>query len=380
MTDEKLPIEALSAHPVELYGCGISYFTGKMENYFKLRGIAYELKDMPFPGFKKRMEKAVGVMQMPAVILPDGRWMTDTTKMIQLFEAQLPGDGLIPDDPRQAFFCYLIEDWADEWLWRPAMHYRWHYREGARFASDYLASHLLQSMMAPLWMKRARLTMRQRNGYTVGDGITRDNVAHVESGFMKTLAILEAIFAKRQFLLGARPSLADIGLSGPFFRHFALDPVPAEILRQHAPHVLAWVTRLWRTRLSDGVAPWPEAWEDTLPDDLAPLLEDISKTHLAYLCANVEAVKAGQKRFDADIDGTFYKAARYSQYRVWCLKELRAHFQAMPEDAQADTRAMLQKTGCWEPLWRHSELPMADDQEKNLPFHADSKMVGVNET
>jgi len=27
----------------------------------------------------------------------------------------------------QAFLCRLIEDYADKWLWRPAMHYRWSY-------------------------------------------------------------------------------------------------------------------------------------------------------------------------------------------------------------------------------------------------------------
>ncbi len=36
------------------------------------------------------MKKKVGIHQMPAVELPDGRWMTDTTKMIQWFESKIP--------------------------------------------------------------------------------------------------------------------------------------------------------------------------------------------------------------------------------------------------------------------------------------------------
>ena len=114
-----------------LYGSSISYFTGKMENYFRIREIPYVFKSMQFPSFKKEMEKQVGVMQMPAVILEDGRWMTDTTKMIQWFEDQIKENKTVPKDPVQAFICYLIEDWADEWWWRTAMHYRWHYDEGA---------------------------------------------------------------------------------------------------------------------------------------------------------------------------------------------------------------------------------------------------------
>jgi hypothetical protein len=69
--------------PVILYGSNISYFTGKMENYFRVKNIPYELKSMQFPAFEKRMKNEVGLQQMPAVELPDGRWMTDTTKMIQ---------------------------------------------------------------------------------------------------------------------------------------------------------------------------------------------------------------------------------------------------------------------------------------------------------
>ena len=80
---------------VTLYGSNISYFTGKMENYFRVRRIPYEFKNMQFPAFEKEMEKNVGVMQMPAVVLSDGRWMTDTTKMIQWFENEINDNKII---------------------------------------------------------------------------------------------------------------------------------------------------------------------------------------------------------------------------------------------------------------------------------------------
>jgi hypothetical protein len=31
---------------------------------------------------------------------------------------------VIPLDPLVAFVSRLVEDYADEWMWRPAMHYR----------------------------------------------------------------------------------------------------------------------------------------------------------------------------------------------------------------------------------------------------------------
>ena len=110
--------------PVILYGSSISYFTGKMENYFQIRSIPYVRTVDTYPAFEQKMKKMVGVHQMPAVVLPDGRWMTDTTKMIQWFESKFENSSILPKNPVQNFICLLIEDWADEWWWRPAMHYR----------------------------------------------------------------------------------------------------------------------------------------------------------------------------------------------------------------------------------------------------------------
>ena len=202
--------------PIILYGSNISYFTGKMENYFKVKEIPYSFKAMRFPSFKKTMIEKVGVQQMPAVILNDGRWMTDTTKMIQWFESKFPENPIIPCDASQAFLCFLIEDWADEWWWRPAMHYRWFYEEGARFASWHLADEILGDMPLPKWFKRRYIQSRQRNGYTSGDGIDSLNFRYVEQDFLNLLKILEDIFSSRKFLFGSKPSLGDIGYQGHF--------------------------------------------------------------------------------------------------------------------------------------------------------------------
>jgi len=40
-----------------------------------------------------------------------------------------------PRDPAVAFVSVLLEDYADEWLWCPAMHYRWSFSETARLMS-----------------------------------------------------------------------------------------------------------------------------------------------------------------------------------------------------------------------------------------------------
>jgi len=361
--------------PLTLYGSNISYFTGKLENYFRLKGIPYKLHSMQAPRDFKKVEAAVGVSQMPAVQLADGRWMTDSTKIIQWFEQELPEPSIIPTDSTLRFLCFLLEDYADEWLWRPAMHYRWHYAEGARFAGRHLADELMGSIPLPGSLKRFMMRHRQRSGYTTGDGITTENVDQVETIYTGLLDQLQAIFSDRKFILGDRPSLADIGFSGPFFRHFALDPVPLEILRNRAPAVLEWVARLWNCNAED----YGSDWSGADLNRLAPLLESVGASYLPYLNANANAIGADERRFDVQINGAFYKGARVSQYRVWCLQELRNHFDAVPSDQQLKLKTLLETHGCWQPLWSKETLPMQSQQEKDLPFRANYKMIAANE-
>ena len=358
-----------------LRGSSISYFTGKMENYFRLKGIPYRFESMVFPGEVARNKKVLGLSQMPVVQLPDGRWMTDTTAMIQWFEAAYPQNPVVPNDPTLAYICYLLEDWADEWWWRPAMHYRWYYEEGARFASGHLAREVTGGLHLPLFVKRLMLRRRQRNGYTSGDGIGPGAVSGVEADVAVLLARLERIFEKRPFLLGDYPTLADIGFSGPFFRHFALDPIPLQLLRHTAPRTLEWVMRLWNCN----PASLKGSLVDGVPEDIRLLLKHMARGYLPYLNANVQAVRRGDARFTATFDEVTYTGARSSQYRVWCLAELRKHYKECRQSGTGDLESLLRETEIWGPLWEESDLPLLKDQESRLPFWADSKMTKVNE-
>jgi hypothetical protein len=255
------------------------------------------------------------------------------------------------------------------------MHYRWHYKEGAEFASDHLAKELLGAFPAPHFLKKMFLARRQRNGYTVGDGISQDNIDAVEANVRNLFSNLEKIFSKRSFIFGEIPSLADIGLSGPFYRHFALDPVPLKIIKNEAPSILNWLDALQSTKLTN----LDHQYIEEIPADLDPLLEEIGKVYLPYLSKNVEAVLSGKKYFEFKSGELNIRKARFSQYRVWCLKELRDRFHSLAKEDQGSVEKMLRKFDCWEPLWTHKKLPLESKQEENLPFWADRKMIGVNE-
>lgn len=254
--------------------------------------------------------------------------MTDSTTIIDWLDQRYPQVPVIPRDPVTAFFNRLLEDYADEWLWRPAMHYRWDYAEGAaqqsRVLADAHAHAHAKDVPLPKFLLRYLLRNRQRTFFTKGDGVTPDTWDHVEKIFYDTLAQFTAILETRPYLLGNRPSLADCSFFGPMFRHFSMDPPSARIMREPAPLVFEWVARMWSARASVTIG---ELLEYVL-EDWGPILDCVGSAYLPYLCANAEAWKAGQSHFDVDIEGAPYRHIRTACYRVKCLEELRRHFEA----------------------------------------------------
>ncbi|MCB1845506.1 MAG: glutathione S-transferase family protein, partial [Halioglobus sp.] len=196
--------------PLTVYGSNLSYFTGKLEMYLRARGIPYRFIPMHGRRIMPQVERATGTTQMPAVQLADGRWLSDTTPIIAWLETQHAPTPMFPANPVLKFFCLLLEDYADEWLWRPAMHFRWHYAQGAMLQSRHLADELMHGVPLPSPVKRWYLRRRQRGTYTRGDGVTAENREQVEGIYLQNLAWMEDILRRRPYLLGDRPCLADI--------------------------------------------------------------------------------------------------------------------------------------------------------------------------
>ena len=356
-------MKAEDSAEITVYGSAISYYTGKFEGYLRYKEIPYRF--VPFsPRIQRRLQKETGAAQIPAVELPDGRFMTDTTPMIDWFEARHPEPAVIPRDPLQGFVSRLVEDYAEEWLWRPAMHFRWSYRPDALLLSRKIADELMAGVPLPGFAKRFVLRQRQHGFYVRRDGVTRETWDHVEGSYFVTLDRLADILAQRPFLLGQAPTLADFGFFASMFRHFSQDPTAAEHMRQRAPAVFEWQARLWNARAGSvhgGLVPG-------VPKDWGPLLDDIGRAYLPYLCANAMGWKAGQRRHDAEIQGVHYLRLPVSQYRVWCLERLRAHFDALADEPRAEARALLERHACWEPLWRIESPESNYDPDGQVPF------------
>ena len=355
-----------------VYGAKLSYFTGKLESYLRYKGIPYEYRPLDAKHYRYIVPKHLGAAQVPSVELEDGRWMSDTSPMIAWLEERHPAPEVFPRDPAQRYISLLVEDYADEWLWRPAMHYRWSYAPDRFLASTELADEVVRVRGVPHARRRKWVAKRQHKLFVAGDGIDETTRGHAEGSYLHLLEWLEAIFSRRPFMLGERPTIADFGLMGPFWRHFVHDPTPARLMQDRAPAVFEWAARMWNARGADLAS---EPILDCIPDDWSPLLREIGQTHLEALASNAIAYTEGSQHHDLTVQGVTYRGIPTSAYRPWCLKQLQAGFDALPADAAAEVREMLEGHGCWEPLRRVEDFACDHDPDGTAPFCRATRMV-----
>ncbi len=356
---------------LSVYGSRISYYTGKLESYLRFRSIDYEL--LPTVPHDAEIRAGAGTVQMPVVRLEDGRWMSDSTPILAWLESQQDAPSIYPSDGGMRFVALLLEDYADEWLWRSAMHYRWSYLQDRQHASGVLTDELLADRWLPRALGRFMLTRRQLGGFVRGDGVSASTRAHVEQGYLNALDRLEAIFSQRPFLLGDSPTIADFGFMGPMFRHFGQDPTPAEVMRSRAPGVYEWVARMWNHRPTRRT---PELCRE-IDAPVAELLLEASETHLVQLRENARAYGAGHARYDQQVQGCHYRQVPTSRYRVWCLEVLRGAWQALEQRDREALRRFLPDPEA-AVLWDDS-VPAESgyDPERRAPFNRAINVFGT---
>lgn len=315
-----------------VYRSKISYFSGKLEAFLKYKNIPFELREVDGQDTFRTIYKNTGVMKMPAMAAEDGSWLFDTTPMIAWLDSQYPGQSVYPDDPALRFLSLLIEDYADEWLWRPAMWWRWVPMGSRRTLGWTIGSEIISKRFDRLagWY----FAKRQMREWLWDDGVDNSNEALVRDMLFRELEFLEALFEQQNFILGSHPSIADYGYFASMFRHFGNDPDSAEVMRMQAPNTYEWLARLWnakQAKLSD-----TQQWQWPGNDCWQPLIERIANDYLPYLEQNASAHLASKKRFDYQGASIHFKATKTTRYRVWCLENLQSAYQSL--DAESRSR------------------------------------------
>jgi len=372
-----------------LYVMDLSYFSGKMEAYFRYQDLNWDRVEPSLSALGSIKLKS-GTSQVPLVWdSKAGLWLRDTTYIMQYLEEKYPEKvrRTLPSDQVESFLCLLLEDWADEYLWRPAMYYRWEPRFDAGQISTRFSWEFLDTVDLPFaWLiTKSSLQIycarfRQWLFSVFGEGVeTTAQHKAVQAQYLGTLAALQSLLSKQPFIFGTQPTRADFGLMGPFFRHFSSDPTPRKILQQRAPAVLEWVARMWNCKYSsitsDSVTcSAGEAWE---------LLQPFVQEYLEYLHSNAVAWRKGQENFLFSFQGVLSKVQTV-QYRVWCRLELqRFVIKLKPEEEEKvneeklkefeeekpnKLESLLREAGCWESLWQDGMIECLPEQDLTPPY------------
>lgn len=254
-----------------LYSWEHSYFSGKVRGYLRFKQRMGALG----PGFEDvlatpeliaaLLARKSGSGAVPQLEAPDGTWIQDSSAILDHCEAAHPDWPILPDAtsrPRQRLAALLVELLADEWLLVPAFWQRWFFSENGRAPSHRAFNEQQWGAMLAAGQDGPSRRAAGAGFFEAAFGIsdTRSHPKGVYAGLVhlgcdarterawqssqhRVLERLEAHFARHDFVLGGRPSLADFGLLGPLYAHLYRDPVAGFALRTFFPLVTEWVER-----------------------------------------------------------------------------------------------------------------------------------------
>ena len=255
-----------------------SYFTRKMTGYLDYKGIPWRLVNSS-SGRPEAMEAGWNG-GMPSVETPAGEFMWDSSSMIAYLEGLYPELSIMPEDTVQRFLCYLVEDYMDEWLYRPAVGSRWCYEDNYRVAGWEIARGL--SMEAPLSCEQAfELAGAHVRGSLGPIGVTEGNIGSwIEEVLRPWQRAAGRLLEERPYFFGQRPSLADFAAFGGNVAHFINDPLCRRWTEEDAPAVIGHTHRLAEPQGQD-FGDWEAAGEAT--DALVGLIADAGRLYLPWV-------------------------------------------------------------------------------------------------
>ena len=353
--------------PITAYVAAMSYFSGKMEAYLRYKEIPFERRVVGMKVMRDEILPATGLMKVPVLRLADGQWLKDTTPMIEWLESHYPEPPVILKDPVLRFMSKLVEDYADEWCWRASLYWRWQPRESRRQLMRQIGHEVLNDFPAPNWLAGWYFGRRQIATYLKGDGLSAETEPHIRQQYLDLLDAMSTLLEDQPYLLGSHPTLVDIGLFGPMFRHYAQDPVPSRVMEERAPAVYAWVGRVWNARAH-------RLGREPIPSDFSHpgweyFLRDIMQNYWPFLLGSARAWAAGQPRFDHQAHGVTYENLKVVHYRVYCLEVLQNEYRNLNEPDRRTVDDLLRPYGAIEliegldsGLMEEFELPLRSDR------------------
>ncbi len=227
-----------------LYGSPGSFFSGKARAYLRAKRLPFDDRMASIASYVRTIFPKTRRHYIPVVITPEGDTLQDTSVIIDTLEARLGPSEILPTGPRQRLVGAVFEAFCDEWMVLPAMHYRWNFdADNAEFNRREFGEHLVPGWPSLAQDLLADAVMTPWRRALLALGIDDATGPEIERRSHWIFATLDRHFGAHDYVLGGRPSLADISLMGPF-THLCRDPHPQALLERAYPHVPAWFRRM----------------------------------------------------------------------------------------------------------------------------------------
>ncbi len=318
----------------------------------KMRAIM-RYRRLPFVWVNRDLKVNEEIAHVKPAVIPvlqypeDGSYHVDSTPLAYELEKRHPGQrSIVPPDPGLAFLSHLIEDLADEWVTKMMFIYRWWRKVDQEYCSYWLTQQMGMPANPEDVSKMARWFTDRQVGRMALVGCTESTRPIIEKSFLQVLEILEGNLETSVYLFGSRPGLADFGLFGQLYQ-LCNDPTPQSIMREKAPGVCAWISRL-----DDASGEQEGAWVDPeapLPEAVTAFLGMTGEVYFPFLLANAQAMEQGKETFSLSLLGATYEQGTF-KYQVKCLNWLRQEYAGLTGVVKDRVDGVLKETGCWEPL------------------------------
>ncbi len=269
----------------------------------------------------------------------------DSTPIIRRLERDYPGRSVIPSDPALAFIDYLIEDFGDEWCTKYMFHYRWYFEADESNAGTLLPLMQAGTTLSDEHLQQFKTFFAERQVSRLGFVGSNDETAPIiDASYRRLLTLLETHFQNQPFLLGRRPGAGDFGVMGQFTQLIGFDPTPRAIAHELSPRTVAWLGLM---EDQSGLAPSDDDWStvEDLPPSLKGILEEIGRVYAPALIANARALAAGEKHWEANIDGCNWHQQSFP-YQGKCLQWINEQYQALCTEDKKRVDTLLAGTGC----------------------------------
>jgi glutathione S-transferase len=337
------------SQPVELIGSPPSPYTRKMLALLRYRRIPHHMIwGDPATVLQERGIPVPRLAFLPTFIFQDEAGSEvarcDSTPIIRELEAAFGERSVIPSDPALAFIDYLLEDFADEWCTKYMFHYRWHPEEDADNAGSLLPLNAKVDMPTDSWRQLKTMITERQVGRLRYVGSSDETAPVIGASYRRLLQALENHFSKLPFLLGRRPGAGDFALFGQFSQLVGFDPTSRSIAHDLSLRMVAWTSLMEdQSGLEAGDDDWQAPGE--LPESLKGILNEIGRVYVPALLANAGAVQAGEKHWQAEIDGRDWSQQAFP-YQAKCLGWINEEYRALGTDDKARVDELLSGTGC----------------------------------